>query len=76
MRMSLSGPRVCTSSLSLPILVPLSLHWPQDPSDLGKYGISYLEILIMFEEEQWASSSSPHVDRYTSHVVFLMQFAH
>ena len=26
-----------------------SLHWPQGGSDLGKFGISYLELLLMFE---------------------------
>ena len=26
-----------------------SLHWPQDNSDLGKFGISYFELLLMFE---------------------------
>ena len=26
-----------------------SLHWPQDTSDLGKFGISYFELLLMFE---------------------------
>ena len=26
-----------------------SLHWPQDASDMGKLGISYLELLLMFE---------------------------
>ena len=26
-----------------------SLHWPQGVSDLGKFGISYLELLLMFE---------------------------
>ena len=26
-----------------------SLHWPQGASDLGKFGISYLELLLMFE---------------------------
>ena len=25
------------------------LHWPQGTSDLGKFGISYLELLLMFE---------------------------
>ena len=26
-----------------------SLHWPQGTSDLGKFGISYFELLLMFE---------------------------
>ena len=26
-----------------------SLHWPQGGSDLGKFGISYFELLLMFE---------------------------
>ena len=26
-----------------------SLHWPQGDSDLGKFGISYFELLLMFE---------------------------
>ena len=26
-----------------------SLHWPQGASDLGKFGISYFELLLMFE---------------------------
>ena len=26
-----------------------SLHWPQDTSDFGKFGISYFELLLMFE---------------------------
>ena len=26
-----------------------SLHWPQSAPDLGKFGISYLELLLMFE---------------------------
>ena len=26
-----------------------SLHWPQGESDLGKFGISYFELLLMFE---------------------------
>ena len=26
-----------------------SLHWPQGVSDLGKFGISYFELLLMFE---------------------------
>ena len=26
-----------------------SLHWPQEDSDLGKFGISYFELLLMFE---------------------------
>ena len=26
-----------------------SLHWPHGASDLGKFGISYLELLLMFE---------------------------
>ena len=26
-----------------------SLHWPQGNPDLGKFGISYLELLLMFE---------------------------
>ena len=26
-----------------------SLHWPQDTSDLDKFGISYFELLLMFE---------------------------
>ena len=26
-----------------------SLHWPQGSSDLGKFGISYFELLLMFE---------------------------
>ena len=26
-----------------------SLHWPQEVSDLGKFGISYFELLLMFE---------------------------
>ena len=26
-----------------------SLHWPQGHSDLGKFGISYFETLLMFE---------------------------
>ena len=26
-----------------------SLHWPQDTSDLGKFGISYFELILMFE---------------------------
>ena len=27
----------------------VSLHWPQGSPDLGKFGISYLELLLMFE---------------------------
>ena len=26
-----------------------TLHWPQDAADLGKFGISYFELLLMFE---------------------------
>ena len=26
-----------------------SLHWPESAPDLGKFGISYLELLLMFE---------------------------
>ena len=26
-----------------------SLHWPQGTPDLGKFGISYFELLLMFE---------------------------
>ena len=26
-----------------------SLHWPQSAPDLGKFGISYLQLLLMFE---------------------------
>ena len=26
-----------------------SLHWPQGDTDLGKFGISYFELLLMFE---------------------------
>ena len=26
-----------------------SLHWPQDGTDLGKFGVSYFELLLMFE---------------------------
>ena len=26
-----------------------SLHWPQSTPDLGKFGIAYLELLLMFE---------------------------
>ena len=26
-----------------------SLHWPQGNPDLGKFGISYFELLLMFE---------------------------
>ena len=29
-----------------------SLHWPAGASDMGHFGASYLEILILFE--QWA----------------------
>ena len=29
-----------------------TLHWPSDSSDLGHFGISFLELLILFE--QWA----------------------
>ena len=29
-----------------------SLHWPADSGDMGHFGISYLEVLILFE--QWA----------------------
>ena len=47
----LFGPVVsaCRASL-LPFLG--SLHWPADSGDLGHFGISYLEVLILFE--QWA----------------------
>ena len=38
-KMSLSGPKLSTSSL----------HWPQGDTDLGKLGISYFELLLMFE---------------------------
>ena len=30
-----------------------SLHWPQGAPDLGKFGISYLELLLMFEVLYW-----------------------
>ena len=30
-----------------------SLHWPADAGDMGHFGISYLEVMILFE--QWAS---------------------
>ena len=26
-----------------------SLHWPQGDIDLGKFGVSYFELLLMFE---------------------------
>ena len=26
-----------------------SLHWPQGSPDLGKFGISYFELLLMFQ---------------------------
>ena len=46
--MLLLGLAVLTSFLCL---VPFlgSLHWPQDTSDLGKFGISYFELLLMFK---------------------------
>ena len=31
-----------------------SLHWPQGSSDLGKFGISYLELLLMSEVLYWS----------------------
>ena len=47
-KMSLSGPTVSTSSLSSLPFWP-HLHWPQGDTDLGKSGISYFDLLLMFE---------------------------
>ena len=44
----LFGPTVLTSFLNS-LLFLASLRWPQGTSDLGKFGISYLELLLMFE---------------------------
>ena len=48
--MQLSGPSVSTSSLSL-LFFLATLHWPKGVADLGKFGISYLELLVMFEQK-------------------------
>ena len=47
-RTSLFGPTVLTSSLSS-LLFLASLHWPQGDPDLGKFGVSYFELLLLFE---------------------------
>ena len=46
---ALSGPSVSTSSLTSPLFLA-TLHWPQGAADLEKFGISYLELIIMFEQ--------------------------
>ena len=49
--MSLLGPKVsafCASSF----FFLSSLHWPADANDMGHFGVSYLEVLILFE--QWS----------------------
>ena len=46
--MLLLGPIVLTSFLFFSSFLT-SLHWPQGVSDLGKFGISYFELLLMFE---------------------------
>ena len=48
LKMLLLGPIVLTSFLFFPSFLA-SLHWPQEVSDLGKFGISYFELLLMFE---------------------------
>ena len=38
-----------------------TIHWPQSAADLGKIGISYLELLILFEHVQKSfASTSEH----------------
>ena len=42
----------CVSLPCKPVAFLGSLHWPADSGDLGHFGISYLEVLVLFE--QWA----------------------
>ena len=54
---SISGPDIAAWPYSVVILCKFnaflgSLHWPLDSEDMGHFGVSFLELLILFE--QWA----------------------
>ena len=56
-----------------------SLHWPQDTSDSGKFGISYFELLLMFEvysgyRLQTEKTVRPHL-RSRRPLTFLVSFS-
>ena len=43
-----------------------TLHWPQDAADMGKFGISYFELLIMFEQHAGHRLTCEKASRPTS----------